>query len=325
MSLRSLIGDLRRERYRQVCNALCDQKRGDALPPRPRPPPLPPLAKRIVSISPPDHVVAISKPEWPVKGSLSSYNGITNALSPPPSPPRIESAANSHPPPYIKGPLLNNQFVVEKPPIVPLSNEPKDSKSPIKSEHTMTNLAEIKGAHINQDLVKRLITQPDVLSPSALQKQFGKVSSWVKELFGPSSLFFDDKAHPDLDAYIVLGDKKVLKVPFGGRRLKFGMRKVLRVKKETTMDDFSTLPQTLHVAISNAIQAAQIVDSRKRTLICFDVLKVGQELENQHVLLFLSSNGAPLAPVQFKDAVGRSFAIPYFMATTWEVSTPIHV
>ena len=152
------------------------------------------------------------------------------------------------------------------------------------------------------------------------KQRFGKVDSWFKELFGPSSLFFDDKESDSIEAFLILGNNTRLKVPFGHRRLKFGMKRVMKAKKTSTLDDYYALPKHLHGAIQNSLKGAKVIDSRERVVVCFDVLKLGEKHEDQHLLAFFNINGAPVEPIHFKDAVGRKFAVPYFLIQTWEVS-----
>jgi hypothetical protein len=161
------------------------------------------------------------------------------------------------------------------------------------------------------------------ISMSAFQSKFGGIQSWFKELFGPRSLFFDDKESDTLEAFMILGNKKQLKVPFGHRRLKFGLKKLMKTKKTTTLDDYYALPKHLHVAISNVLKGAKIKDSRERVCICFEVLSMGDKPMDQHLLAFFAASGPPVAPIHFKDAVGRKFLVPYHLVETWEVRTTI--
>lgn len=159
----------------------------------------------------------------------------------------------------------------------------------------------------------------DIITMSTFKQRFGKVDSWFKELFGPSSLFFDDKESDSLEAFLVLGNKGRLRVPFGHRRLKFGLKKMMKVKKNSTLDEYYALPKHLHEAIHHVLHGARIKDSRNRVVVCFDVLKLGEKHEDQHLLVFMSSSGPPLEHVQFKDAVGRKFSVPFYLIQAWEV------
>jgi hypothetical protein len=305
-AIRSLIVDMKRARNRHISAAIRTQKRKNA---KLLPPPPPPAAEEIATIDAEHGPFPVDIPEI--------FTIPDNRVSAPPPLPDHGSIVSIHPPPYMNGPLSRDDGRDEKAVIdVPNAEAaPSNVKSNKSSKHPKK-----EGDDIAPDLIKALVKKPEIITMSTFQKQFGKVDSWVKEFFGPSSLFFDDKSSTDLEAYMVLGDKQRLKVPFGGRRLRFGMKKLMKAKKESTMDDFAALPKHLHIAICNAMQAAKIADSRERVLICFDVLQLGEKLEDQHILVFLSATGAPLEPVHFKCAVGRKFDIPYFMATCWDVS-----
>lgn len=228
------------------------------------------------------------------------------------------------PPPYTESSAADK--------VVPIIEKAKPTGSippPPPPSDPMVTKEKIDGASKDVEVVLDAVIQDkakdvEIITMSAFKQQFGKVDSWFKELFGPSSLFFDDKESDSLEAFMILGNKGRLRVPFGHRRLKFGLKKMMKVKKTSTLDDYAALPKHLHEAIHHVLHGARVKDSRDRLVICFDVLKLGEKQEDQHLLVFMSRTGPPLEHVQFKDAVGRRFSVPYFLIISWDVcSTPV--
>jgi hypothetical protein len=219
------------------------------------------------------------------------------------------------PPPYSEPNKLGPLFEKPVPEIKP--NEAQEVAVKVLDEKSEKPIAD---ADIVKTAIDKRNKDVEFINMNSFQKQFGTVDSWFKELFGPSSLFFDDKQSDNLEAFMILGDKKRLKIPFGHRRLKFGMKKLMKAKKTITLDEYYALPKHLHTAISSVLQGAKISDGRERVVVCFDVLSLGKKSEDQHLLVFFAANGPSLEPLHFKDCVGRKFEVPYHSVLTWEVS-----
>lgn len=239
----------------------------------------------------------------------------------------------SKPPPYSESSSANKDITpAEKDKPVDPPADKSDQLSPPPPPPPPTTEMKEKKDKSNEDievvidanhpLAKSKTEDVEFITMSTFKQKFGKVDSWFKELFGPGSLFFDDKESDSIEAFLILGNNTRLKIPFGHRRLKFGMKRVMKAKKTSTLDDYAALPKHLHAAIQNSLKGAKMTDSRERVVVCFDVLKLGEKHEDQHLLAFFAMNGAPLEPVHFKDAVGRKFLVPYHLVQTWPVSLP---
>lgn len=143
-------------------------------------------------------------------------------------------------------------------------------------------------------------------------------SFWLKRLFGNRDKFLHDWESQILEAFVVHKDSPTpVKLPFGHRRLTFGLKEVMKKDTYLSWDQYLLLESQHHRAIDQIIADAKQSDSRQRTFLAF-VRKQGQGQDSDRILVFFSLGGLGEA-AHLSDAVGRKLGFPFGRNRTWEV------
>lgn len=146
---------------------------------------------------------------------------------------------------------------------------------------------------------------------------------WKQRIFGTDDKFKTDWPSTNLEAYIRLNLSyaKPTKVPFGHKRLHYGLNKVIKdqQKGSSTWNRYVELGEVTRLVIDDVVEEANRNQSRERVCVAFEEYK--KESLEPFTLIFLSVRKEPL-PISFKDAIGRTFTLPFEACRKWEVSIP---
>lgn len=160
---------------------------------------------------------------------------------------------------------------------------------------------------------------------------FGQIGSdlptylfdWKQRIFGTDDKFKTDWPSTNLEAYIRLNPSfaKPTKVPFGHKRLHYGLNKVIKdqQKGSSTWNRYVELGEVARLVIDDVVEEANRNQSRERVCVAFEEYK--KESLEPFTLVFLSVRKEP-QPISFKDAVGRNYTLPFEACRKWEVSIP---
>lgn len=154
------------------------------------------------------------------------------------------------------------------------------------------------------------------------------MSDWIGRVFGKDDQFKQDWESQSLEAYVFqsrgtfishLGHTPV-KVPFGHRRLRYGLDKVVKDKDKlgSTWNRYIDLGPSMQAIIDQVVHAANRLQSRERVCIAFQ--EYNKRVEDPFTLVFFSVRDEK-KPILLKDAVGRTYTIPFETCRTWNVST----
>lgn len=145
---------------------------------------------------------------------------------------------------------------------------------------------------------------------------------WKQRVFGTDDKFKTDWPSNNLEAYIRHNYSTPIKVPFGHKRLHFGLNKVIKdgQKEKSTWNSYVDLSTVTHWGINFVVEEANRYQSRERVLVAFQ--EYNKESTDSSILVFLSVRKEP-KPVSFKDAVGRNYTLPFETCRKWEVSVPL--
>lgn len=144
---------------------------------------------------------------------------------------------------------------------------------------------------------------------------------WKQRLFGTDDKFKTDWPSTNLEAYIRHNPSfgKPTKVPFGHKRLHYGLNKVIKdgKKEKSTWNSYVDVDQVTRLAIDEIVEEANRHQSRERVCVAFQ--EYNKESDDPFLLVFLSLRKEP-KPISFKDAVGRTYSLPFETCRKWEVS-----
>lgn len=144
---------------------------------------------------------------------------------------------------------------------------------------------------------------------------------WKQRLFGTDDKFKTDWPSTNLEAYIRHNPSfgKPTKVPFGHKRLTFGLNKVIKdgKKEKSTWNSYVEADQVTRLAIDEIVEEANRHQSRERVCVAFQ--EYNKESDDPFLLVVLSLRKEP-KPISFKDAVGRTYSLPFEACRKWEVS-----
>lgn len=147
---------------------------------------------------------------------------------------------------------------------------------------------------------------------------------WKQRLFGTDDKFKSDWPSSNLEAYIRHNPSfgKPTKVPFGHKRLHYGLNKVIKdgKKEKSTWNSYVEVDQVTRLAIDEIVEEANRHQSRERVCVAFQ--EYNKESDDPFLLVFLSLRKEP-KPISFKDAVGRTYSLPFETCRKWEVSAPL--
>lgn len=149
---------------------------------------------------------------------------------------------------------------------------------------------------------------------------------WKQRLFGTDDKFKTDWPSTNLEAYIRHNPSfgKPTRVPFGHKRLHYGLNKVIKdgKKEKSTWNSYVEVDQVTRLAIDEIVEEANRHQSRERVCVAFQ--EYNKESDDPFLLVFLSLRKEP-KPISFKDAVGRTYSLPFEACRKWEVSASLHL
>lgn len=152
------------------------------------------------------------------------------------------------------------------------------------------------------------------------------MSEWTHHIFGKDDEFKKDWESTELEAYVAFDTVQTVpvKVPFGHRRLKYGLKKVMDGKNNqagtTTFDRYIDHGVRMQLTVDNVVREANLMKRRERVCLAFQEYKKAEPGRVPFVIVFFSIQREK-APVVFTDCMGRKFTIPYQFCKTWDVST----
>ncbi|KAK2597887.1 hypothetical protein N8I77_012642 [Diaporthe amygdali] len=142
---------------------------------------------------------------------------------------------------------------------------------------------------------------------------------WKQRIFGSDDKFKTDWPSTNLEAYIrhIHSFGKSTKIPFGHKRLQYGLSKVIKEgeKGTSTWSQYIELGQVTRLAVDEVVGEANRNQSRERICVAFH--QYDKDSADPFILVFLSLRKEP-QPISFKDAVGRTYTLPFEACRTWD-------
>lgn len=154
------------------------------------------------------------------------------------------------------------------------------------------------------------------------QKLSNTMADWAQSIFGRDDEFKKDYESTELEAYLAydLSLDLPLKVPFGHRRLQYGLKRVMNKKNNgglTTFDRFTGSSSFIHRLLDDVSREANRMQKRERTLITY---KIFASARRPYYLIAFFSIQPEKKPIAFKDAFGREYSLPFELCKNWQVS-----
>jgi len=144
--------------------------------------------------------------------------------------------------------------------------------------------------------------------------------SFTFPIFGATDKYLSDTPSEDLEAYIISSDSPSTptKLPFGHRRLTFGLKRTLKAKRGSTWYRYVTnsTPTQRHL-IDQVTKYAQGQSNHMRTCVSIQEFKPDGKLP--YYLVFYSLCEPP-PPLYFTDCIDRHYRLPFEQYKIWEVS-----
>ncbi|KAG6361848.1 hypothetical protein INS49_010077 [Diaporthe citri] len=142
---------------------------------------------------------------------------------------------------------------------------------------------------------------------------------WKQRIFGTDDKFKTDWPSTNLEAYVRHNSNfgKPTKVPFGHKRLTYGLNKVIKdgKKEKSTWNSYVDAAQYTRLSIYEIVEEANRHQSRERVCVAFQ--EYGKEGDDPFLLVFLSLRKEP-QPISLKDAVGRTYTLPFETCKKWD-------
>lgn len=153
------------------------------------------------------------------------------------------------------------------------------------------------------------------------QKLSNTMADCLHSVFGKDDIFKQDYESTKLEAYISygVGLQLPMKLPFGHRRLQYGLKRANK-KDKTTFDRFVTSNTLLHRTIDDVVREANKRQKRARTLLTYTL--TAHDDGRRSTIVFFSIQPEK-QPVAFEDAVGRKYTLPFELCKNWEVSEAV--
>ncbi|ROW01263.1 hypothetical protein VMCG_05959 [Cytospora schulzeri] len=163
-------------------------------------------------------------------------------------------------------------------------------------------------------------------SPSAhLNLKFPSLrSDWIQSIFGKDDKFKKDWESEILEAYTLQTYSGYrtnfpitpIKVPFGHRRLHYGLEKVVKDKEKlgSTWDRYIALGTRVQSIIRQVVFEVNQRQNCKRVCVAFQEYNTGDD--DPFMLVFFSILKEK-PPVVFKDVLGRTYKIPFETCRKW--------
>lgn len=146
---------------------------------------------------------------------------------------------------------------------------------------------------------------------------------WKQRLFGTDDKFKTDWPSTKIEAYLRNHQDfgKPRKVPFGHKRLQYGLNKVIKdgQKEKSNWNRYVELGHLDRLIVDEIVEEANRDQSRQRVMVAFQEYNKDAPPNDSFILVFFSIRKEP-KPISFKDAVGRTFTLPFETCRKWEVS-----
>lgn len=155
------------------------------------------------------------------------------------------------------------------------------------------------------------------------------MADWTHRIFGKADEFSKDWESQELEAWVTRCPgtwpstyAKPMKVPFGHRRLQYGLKKVKasgkgKLKLATFARYIDNGPR-IQAMVDDVVQVANRLQRRERICLAFDVFKSVDDDGDQFMMVFFSIRKEK-TPVSLTDGIGRKLNLPFEMCKNWEV------
>lgn len=209
--------------------------------------------------------------------------------------------------PFAPTSLPTNSNTVQGPPLAQLPPEEKHS-SPTKPIGTKAS--------------KTIGTTLNNLG----QNLSNKMEDLKHRVFGKDDDFKCDYESTELEAYIAYGLKTELpmKIPFGHRRLQYGLKRLAEDIDEkcfSTFNHYMAAGAHTQAIIDDVVREANRMQKCERTLLSTSVFCRPSDGRLVSLISFFSIQ--PEKPrVAFEDAIGRKYSLPFELCKKWKVSDP---
>lgn len=157
------------------------------------------------------------------------------------------------------------------------------------------------------------------------KKMSQTLTDWTHCIFGKEDEFSKDYESTDLEAYIAYGmcSSLLMKVPFGHRRLRYGLKQVMSTTSRggsTTFKAFMGSSPLTKAMIDNVVRVANRMQKRERTLLtCRLSLSATPDSSRPFVVVFLTIQPEK-QHIAFTDALGFNYSLPFGVCKNWKVS-----
>lgn len=163
---------------------------------------------------------------------------------------------------------------------------------------------------------------------SATSNKFGQkfsdsMTDLTHKFFGRDDEFSKDWPSETLEAWVTQGTpfSDPMKVPFGHRRLQYGLKQV-RGKKApvrlTTFDRYLEQGPRMQVVVDEVVREANRLQKRERVCLAFQQYRARDPRDISFALVFFSIQKEK-PPIAFTDCIGRKTSIPYAVCKNWDV------
>ncbi|KUI53606.1 hypothetical protein VP1G_00984 [Cytospora mali] len=200
------------------------------------------------------------------------------------------------------------------------SKATEDKKSSIPDQQGSTSEGRTQATQPGVSVLKNPAKSPSSNFGVQLSLKLpARISDLMHRIFGKDDIFKQDWESDDVEAYIFQMSfahgpvQRPIKVPFGHRRLHYGLDRVLN-KNGSTWNRYIDSGHRMQVIIDGVAHAANRLQNRERVCIAFQEYKKGSD---EHFILVFSSICEEKKPILFKDAVGRTYTIPFETCRTW--------
>lgn len=155
------------------------------------------------------------------------------------------------------------------------------------------------------------------------QKLSEAMTEFKHKIFGKDDEFTKDWESQELEAWVIqnvpLGEP--MKVPFGHRRLQYGLKQTSRKKSDarefTTFDRYVNQTARIQVTLDEIAREANRMQKRERVCLAFQ--HYSRRDGTSFVIAFFSIRDEK-PPISFTDCIGRKMSLPYEICKTWNVS-----
>lgn len=160
---------------------------------------------------------------------------------------------------------------------------------------------------------------------ASLSKLSETMSDWTERIFGKEDEFSKDTESQRLEAWVTRGtpDAYPMKVPFGHKRLQYGLKNINSAKLEVggraTFARYVDCGPRMQIIIDDVVREANRMQRSERVCLSFKGFQRPQNPGNLSFAIVFFSIQEEKAPISFLDCVGRKMELPFQVCKTWEV------